>query len=72
MRICLLDRTTGLYFQAPESWTADTSAAQVFENSRQAAFFARQLCREDLEVFIDFGDDEYNVSVPVQTRLQYT
>ena len=71
MRICLLDRRKGLYFQAPHSWTADSSAAQVFEDSRRAALFAQQLCREDLEVYIDFGDDEYNVSVPVQTRLQY-
>ena len=71
MRICLLDRSTGLYFQSPHSWTADSRAAQGFEDSRQAALFAQQLCREDLEVYLDFGDDEYNVSVPVQARLQH-
>jgi hypothetical protein len=72
MRICLLDRKTGLYFQSLNSWTADARAAQVFEDSRQAALFAKQLRREDLEVYLDFDNEEYNVSLPVQTRLQYS
>jgi hypothetical protein len=71
MRILLLNTQTGLYFESLNSWTNNPQTAKDFQNSRQAAVFAQELCQDNLEIFLDFDDDEYNVSLPVQARLQY-
>lgn len=71
MRILLLNPETGLYFESLNSWTANPQTAQDFRNSRQAAMFAQELSQNHLEIFLDFGDEEYNVALPVEARLQY-
>ena len=71
MRVLLLNTKTGLYFESSNSWTANAQAARDFQDSRQAAVYAQELQHEDVEIFLDFGDDEYNVSLPVEARLQY-
>ena len=71
MRILLLNSKTGLYFEALNSWTANPQTARAFENSREAAVFAQEVCPDNLEIFLEFGDEEYNVSLPVEARLQY-
>jgi hypothetical protein len=71
MRILLINAKTGLYFESLNSWTANPQTAKDFHNGREAAVFAQELSHGDLEIFLDFGDDEYNVSLPVQARLQY-
>ena len=71
MRILLVKTKTGLYYESFDSWTNEPQMAKAFPNSREAAVFAREMCDDELEVFLDFDDEEYNVSLPVQDRLQY-
>ena len=71
MRVLLINKKNGLYFEGPNSWTNNPQTAKDFQNSRGAAVFSQELCGEDVEIFLDFGDDEYNVSLPVEARLQY-
>lgn len=69
MRVLLLDPKTGLYFQAEGSWTMDPQQARNFETSFRAGAFAQDHGLSNLEVFLDFGDQEYNVRLPVQTSV---
>lgn len=71
MRVLLLNAVTKLYLKSPDSWTAEPESATDFQTSLQAAQFAGQNSLFDLEVFLDFGDQEYNVYLPVQERLRY-
>ncbi len=67
MRVLLLDPKTGSYFQSEGAWTADPQQARNFGTSFRAGAFAQDHGLPDLEVFLDFGDQEYNVRLPVQT-----
>jgi len=71
MRVLLLNAKTKLYLRSLDSWTSEPDSAQDFGNSLQAALFAQQNCLNELEVFLDFGDQEYNVYLPVEERLRY-
>ena len=71
MRVLLLNTKTGLYFDSSNSWTANAQAAKDFQDSRQAAVYAQEIHQDDVQIFLDFGDDEYNVSLPVEDRLEY-
>lgn len=66
MRVLLWNTKTGLYLQSPENWTAEPESAQNFGSSLKAALFAQAHNLADLEVYLDFGDFEYNVHLPVQ------
>jgi len=70
MRILLLDPKTGLYFQAEDAWTMDPQQARNFATSFRAGAFAQDHGLANLEVFLDFGDQEYNVHLPVQASVQ--
>ena len=71
MRVLLLNTQTKLYLKSLDSWTPEPELAKEFESSLQAARFAMEYSLSDLEVFLDFGDQEYNVYLPVQERLRY-
>jgi len=68
MRVLLLNPKTGLYFQSRDSWSKEPEKAKVFESSLQAIMFAQEQCLEEIEVYLDFGNEEYNVSLPVRAR----
>jgi hypothetical protein len=70
MRVLLLNTKTGLYFQSSDSWTSDPESARDFGTSLKAAIFAQDQLLEDLEVYLDFGDSDWNVQLPVKTRSQ--
>jgi hypothetical protein len=56
-----------LYFQRPGDWTEAPEKAEDFGDSISAAHFAKERGLQ-AEVFLDFGDPEYNVLLPLQTR----
>jgi hypothetical protein len=68
MRVLLMNPRTGLYFQSQDSWSAEPEKAKIFESSLQAVIFAQQQRLEGVEVYLDFGNEEYNVSLPVRAR----
>jgi hypothetical protein len=70
MRVLLCNLRTGLYFQSLESWTTEAESAQDFGSSLKAALFALDNNIDGAEVYLDFGDHEYNVHLPVQGRLK--
>jgi len=71
MRVLLLNPKTKRYLKSLDSWTPEPEAARDFGNSLQAALFAQQHALDEAEVFLDFGDQEYNVYLPVVERLRY-
>ncbi len=70
MRVLLCNLRTGLYFQSSDSWTTEPESAQDFGSSLKAALFALENNLNGAEVYLDFGDNEYNVHLPVQGRLK--
>ncbi len=72
MRVLLCDNKTGLYFQTPGRWTNEAALARNFESSLKAAVYAQESGLENVEVFMDFDDPEYNVHLPVRTYLGRT
>ena len=66
MRVFLVNSKTGLYFQSQDSWTDDPAQAKDFGTSHRANVYAEDNCLEDLEVYLDFGNEEYNVHLPVK------
>ena len=69
MRVLLLDPKTGTYFQAEGAWTTDPQQARNFGTSFRAGAFAQDQGLSNLEVFLDFGDQEYNVHLPVPASV---
>jgi len=66
MRVFLLNRKTGLYLESQDSWTANPERAKDLGTSHRANVYAQDHCLEDLEIFLDFGNEEYNVHLPVE------
>jgi hypothetical protein len=71
MRVLLLNANAQLYLQSLDRWTDEPEKALDFGSSLKAAQFAQNHCLSGLEVFLDFGDHEYNVYLPVLERLRY-
>ncbi len=65
MRILLCDKRTGLYYQSNGQWGSERDSAQNFGTSPAAILHARENNLNQVEVFWDFGDDEYNVRLPI-------
>ena len=65
MRILLCDRVSGLFFQGPQQWTSEARLARDFQNSPKAILYANEHALNGVEVYWDFGDPEYNVSLPI-------
>ncbi len=70
MRILLCHRQTGLFYQDPKQWTSEPEKAVDFRTSPKAIIFAREQALEDVEVFWDFDDPEYNVRLPIVSEKQ--
>ncbi len=70
MRVLLLNNETGLYFEGQGAWTANAEAAKDFGGSIKAAVYAQEHCLEHTEIYLDFGDAEYNVHLPVPIPLK--
>ncbi|HYG35925.1 MAG TPA: hypothetical protein VEC99_14130 [Clostridia bacterium] len=70
MRVLLLNTKSGLYYQSPDTWTAEADSATDFGSSLKAAVFAQEQSLENIEVCLDFGDSDWNVHLPVQARSQ--
>ncbi len=67
MRVLLRQAKTGLYWESADCWTAEAEKARDFETSTRAAFFAQDNGQEDFEVYLEFGDCEYDVRLPLQS-----
>ena len=70
MRVLLWNSKTGLYFQLIDAWTTEADSAHDFGSSLKAALFAQENQLPGAEVYLDFGDHEYNVHLPVQGTLK--
>jgi len=66
MRVFLLNTKTGLYLESEDSWTTNPEQAKDFGTSHRANVYAMDNCLEDLEIYLDFGNEEYNVHLPVK------
>ncbi len=71
MRVLLLNTKTGLYYQSQDSWTGDSETAKDFGGSINAAVFAQEHSLDNTEIYLDFGDAEYNVQLPVPAPLKH-
>lgn len=69
MRVLLWNENKQAFYQGPDLWTSNPDSAKHFENSLSAALFARDNNGDHLEVCLDFGNPEYDVYLPVRTRL---
>ena len=65
MRVLLRDVRTGLYFQEPPGWTAETQKAQSFRHSAEAMNLARKHHLEEAEVVLSFEESSYAVALPL-------
>lgn len=65
MRVFLLDSKTGAYFQSPDGWTTDPALARDFISSHRAEVYAEEHGLNELDIYLDFGNEEYNVRLPV-------
>jgi hypothetical protein len=65
MRVLLRDAKTGLYFQEPQGWTAETEKAQAFKHSAEAMDLAREHNVTDAEVILAFEESRYTVALPL-------
>jgi hypothetical protein len=65
MRVLLRDARTGLYFQDPEQWTAETAKAQTFRHSAEAMNLARECQVQQAEVILAFEESAYTVALPL-------
>ena len=65
MRVLLRDSATGLYFQEPENWTAESEKAQSFRHSAEAMNLARLKQVRHAEVVLAFEEPGYTVALPL-------
>jgi hypothetical protein len=65
MRILLCDKKTGLHYQHNGVWTAQRDRAENLGTSPEAILYARQHGLQQVDLFWDFDDDEYNVRLPL-------
>jgi hypothetical protein len=65
MRVLVRHKKTGRFFCTVECWTNHTELAKDFRSGWEAMTAALALDAQNLSVFYDFGDDRYNISVPV-------
>ncbi len=72
MRVLLWNTKTRLYYQDQDCWTADTESAREFGASVRAALFAQENSLQDVEVYLDFGNEDWNVYLPIGTRSSPT
>ncbi len=68
MRVLLCDAKTRLFLQAVGQWTSEAQSACTFESSLKAALFAQEHGLQNVEVYLDFEDSDYNIWLPVQAR----
>ena len=65
MRVLLCEIRTGLFYRSPGQWTAQRDQAVNFGTSPKAIVYARENGLNDVEIFWDFDDEEYNVRLPI-------
>ena len=65
MRVLLRDTETGLFFQEPSHWTAETERAKNFHHSAEAMDQARAQCVRQAEVVLAFEEPRYSVALPL-------
>ncbi len=65
MRILLCDKSTGMFYKEAGQWTAQRELAENFGTSPKAILYARENGLKHVDVFWDFDDEEYNVSLPI-------
>ncbi|MDB6110464.1 MAG: hypothetical protein JWR69_2214 [Pedosphaera sp.] len=60
-RIILQDKGSQLYFQGPNAWINDLSAATNFEQIIEALEFVRREKLANLDIIMSFGDPRYDI-----------
>lgn len=69
MRVLLFHSKTGKYWIDDNAWTETADRAHNFGSSLKAAWHAQKHGLEDVEVYLDFGDSEWDVRMPVLARV---
>jgi len=54
-----------MFFQSPAQWTSDAGHAHDFGTSPKAILYAIENGLNEVEVYWDFEDPEFNVRLPV-------
>ena len=68
MKMLLRHKTTGLYFQEPDSWVRQIEAASDFRSSQRAIDRIHSECMTGVEVIAIFPSGNYVDSVCYQVR----
>jgi hypothetical protein len=66
MRTLLRKIPTGLYFQGPDQWTGDPSAALNFKTIDRALKFIENLSLKEVELAFAFRDFNHVTCVPLE------
>ncbi len=73
MRTLLRQAATGLYFEGPDKWTPNASAAHNFKMIDRALDFVSRFKLHDLELVFAFDDAEEVTTVPLdKMELRYS
>ena len=65
MRVLVRHKKTGRFFCTVECWTHNAELAKDFFSGWEAMTAALTLDAQNLSVYYDFGDECYNISIPV-------
>ena len=68
MRVLLFDASKGRYWGNEDSWTDQPGQARNFGTSLKAALYAQEHSLEESEVYLDFGDTDWDVRLPIGRR----
>ena len=73
MRTLLRNTVTGLYFQGPDLWTSDPTAARDFKMIDRALNFVETWSLRDMELAFAFRDFNHVTGVPFEKiALRYS
>jgi hypothetical protein len=64
MRILLQQRDSGLYFEAPESWTSDAAEAMDFVSSSAALDYCASNKLVGVQIVLKFEEEKHEIVLP--------
>jgi len=65
MRVLLLNRDTGLYFQNRERWVSASAQALDFKSTADALAADTELRLQNMDIVLSFDDPAHDLRLPV-------
>jgi hypothetical protein len=65
MRVLLLNRNTGLYFQGREQWVNAAAQALDFKSTADALVAVTELRLQNMDIVLSFDDPTHDLRLPV-------